>query len=177
MATFNGARVVGGRLNLRASASTSSTILERIPNGTSLNVSDYNQDWLSTSYSGSNGYVMREFIDVSRSSNRSRADVFSTNTLKRGHTGQYIYNLQHYLNRHGAGLGCDGVFGPATEDAVENYQGANGLSVDGEVGINTKTSLLDNTFSVNRNPLTGLSGLASRSIMVTSVQPHDIKKL
>ncbi len=141
-ANFNSSQVVGGSLNLRSSASTSSTILARIPSGTYINVADYNDDWLSVTYNGSNGYVMRQYVDTSRSTNRTKVDVFSNNTLVRGHTGRYIYNLQHYLNRYGAGLTCDGVFGPATETAVKNYQSSHGLSSDGQAGSNTKDSLL-----------------------------------
>ncbi|MDR1262424.1 MAG: peptidoglycan-binding protein [Oscillospiraceae bacterium] len=145
MASFPGARVVGGALNLRASASASATILATIPNNTSLNVSDNNADWLSTTYSGNSGYVVRQYVDTSRSSNRTLANVFSNNTLVRGNTGQYIYNLQHYLNRYGYGLTCDGIFGSGTENAVKGYQNSYGLTADGQVGASTKSDLLTRT--------------------------------
>jgi len=52
-----------------------------------------------------------------------------------------VTELQDLLNTHGAGLGVDGDFGPATFTAVENYQSSHGLSVDGIVGPDTKASL------------------------------------
>lgn len=145
MATFVDARVIGGRLKLRKTASQSAVVLAYIPNDEEITVSDYNADWLSCTFSGNSGYLMREFVDISRSSNRTRADVFGTSTLRRGNEGQYVYNLQHYLNRHGANLACDGIFGGGTETAVENYQSDHGLDCDGLAGANTKDSLLANT--------------------------------
>lgn len=145
MATFSGARVIGGQLKLRKTASQSAVVLAYIPNNTSINVSDYDDTWLSCTYNGSSGYLMRQFVDVSRSTNRTRADVFGTSTLRRGNEGRYVYNLQHYLNRHGAGLTCDGIFGGGTETAVINYQSNNGLDADGLAGANTKDSLLQRT--------------------------------
>jgi len=52
-----------------------------------------------------------------------------------------VTELQDLLNTHGAGLGVDGDFGPATFTAVESYQSSHGLSVDGIVGPATKASL------------------------------------
>lgn len=65
MATFNG-NVVGGSLALRSSASTGSTRLATIPNGTALTVSTIsgNTEWFATSYAGYSGYVVAEFIGI-----------------------------------------------------------------------------------------------------------------
>jgi hypothetical protein len=52
-----------------------------------------------------------------------------------------VTELQDLLNTHGAGLGVDGDFGPATLTGVENYQSSHGLSADGIVGPDTKASL------------------------------------
>jgi hypothetical protein len=48
---------------------------------------------------------------------------------------------QELLNTHGARLGVDGDFGPATLAAVKHYQAGHGLAVDGIVGPKTKASL------------------------------------
>ena len=43
--------------------------------------------------------------------------------------------IQHMLNElTGAGIEEDGVYGPATADAVSSFQAANGLAVNGVVG-------------------------------------------
>ncbi|NLD03303.1 MAG: peptidoglycan-binding protein, partial [Clostridiales bacterium] len=65
------------------------------------------------------------------------------NTLKQGHTGTFVRNLQTDINFTGGG-NCgtpDGVFGPNTKEGVKQYQGNRGLSVDGEAGYSTKTKL------------------------------------
>lgn len=58
---------------------------------------------------------------------------YGHNTLKHGHEGTYVQNLQTDLNAYGFDCGeADGIFGSKTEDAVEKYQGARGLTVDSE---------------------------------------------
>jgi peptidoglycan hydrolase-like protein with peptidoglycan-binding domain len=51
--------------------------------------------------------------------------------------------LQFLLNQHGYSAGTpDGIFGTNTQAAVEKYQKANGLTVDGICGKNTWGKLL-----------------------------------
>lgn len=52
----------GGTLNLRATASSSATILERIPNGTELQVISSNNGWSQVTYNGKEGYVQSSFL-------------------------------------------------------------------------------------------------------------------
>ena len=67
---------------------------------------------------------------------------YGHNTLKRGHRGTYVQNLQIDLNELKFDCGeADGIFGSKTEDAVELYQSKRDLSVDGQAGYNTKTKL------------------------------------
>ncbi len=64
--------------------------------------------------------------------------------IRRGHTGDQVKNLQMLLNATiGTSLTLDGIFGSATEDAVEDFQRAfmGSSSVDGIVGDNTKQAL------------------------------------
>ena len=62
--------------------------------------------------------------------------------LKNGSSGPEVTALQHLLNEHGEVLGVDGIFGPITKAKVQNFQGANGLAVDGIVGAQTWSKLI-----------------------------------
>lgn len=56
---------------------------------------------------------------------------------RQGSEGSGVRTLQEALNRFGAQLATDGDFGPATRQAVEQYQRANGLQADGIAGPQT----------------------------------------
>ena len=62
--------------------------------------------------------------------------------LKLGSRGNEVKALQEKLN-----LKADGIFGPITEEAVKDFQRANGLEVDGIVGADTLSKL---NLSVNK---------------------------
>lgn len=63
-------------------------------------------------------------------------------TLKRGSTGPEVTALQLRLQDLGFDPnGVDGIFGPGTESAVNAFQQANGLAVDGKVGPITRAAL------------------------------------
>lgn len=62
--------------------------------------------------------------------------------LKLGSIGNEVKALQEKLN-----LKADGIFGTITEEAVKDFQRANGLEVDGIVGANTISKL---NLSVNK---------------------------
>ena len=65
--------------------------------------------------------------------------------LKRGAKGDDVKTLQKLLIKAGYSCGkwgADGDFGAATEAAVKRYQKDHGLTVDGECGKNTWTSLI-----------------------------------
>ena len=55
-------------------------------------------------------------------------------TLKQGDTGAEVKTLQEDLNKHGAHLAVDGVFGPLTDAAVKAFQTTEKIAVDGVVG-------------------------------------------
>ena len=71
--------------------------------------------------------------------------VPSTNSdnssLKRGSKGDRVKELQTKLNKLGYNLAVDGSFGPATDNAVKDFQKKYGLTVDGIVGPNTTKKL------------------------------------
>jgi hypothetical protein len=53
-------------------------------------------------------------------------------TIKRGSTGPFVRYLQRKLR-----ITADGIFGPATDQAVRTFQSEKGLTVDGVVGKRT----------------------------------------
>jgi|GEM_PF-1522323 len=61
--------------------------------------------------------------------------------VKRGSRGDRVHDIQEKLNAHGANLEQDGVFGSRTQQAVRDFQRANGLQVDGIVGPETRAAL------------------------------------
>ena len=62
--------------------------------------------------------------------------------VRRGRTGHPVETLQHLLRAHGKNIAVDGMFGPATERAVREFQAARGLAVDGVVGPHTWSALI-----------------------------------
>ncbi|MFB7241700.1 peptidoglycan-binding protein [Streptomyces populi] len=61
----------------------------------------------------------------------------------RGNRGGCVTELQRLLRHFGYSIDVDGDFGPATDSAVRDFQSTHGLSVDGQVGANTKRELYD----------------------------------
>lgn len=62
--------------------------------------------------------------------------------MGRGNQGAAVRSLQSALNRcHGQGLSVDGVYGPATEQAVRNVQAAGGIAQDGVYGPQTRSRM------------------------------------
>ena len=57
--------------------------------------------------------------------------------LKQGSRGDEVGSLQQNLGQLGFSLEADGIFGPATENAVEELQSAFGYDIDGIVGPGT----------------------------------------
>lgn len=52
----------GVGVNLRASQSTSSTILAKIPEGTKVTISSVLSNWYKVSYNGQTGYIARGYL-------------------------------------------------------------------------------------------------------------------
>lgn len=68
--------------------------------------------------------------------------------IKIGSSGPEVVLLQQKFGN----LALDGLFGPLTQKAVENYQSAHGLAADGIVGPLTWASLLQAPVSVVTSP-------------------------
>jgi peptidoglycan hydrolase-like protein with peptidoglycan-binding domain len=61
--------------------------------------------------------------------------------LIKGSRGPAVESLQKLLNKNGANLDADGVFGPKTEAALTQFQQTRGLSASGVAGPQTLTQL------------------------------------
>ena len=66
-------------------------------------------------------------------------------TIFFGKRGEDVKELQIILNRHGASLLVDGIFGQGTERAVKAFQRKNNLVDDGIVGIRTIAKLYESS--------------------------------
>ena len=77
------------------------------------------------------------------------------NLIGYGSSGDSVTELQNNLRAAGYNIAADGVFGNETKAAVEAYQKANGLGVDGIVGNQTGGSL-------------GLSGYSGGTVSTAS---------
>ncbi|WP_170207627.1 peptidoglycan-binding domain-containing protein [Luteibacter pinisoli] len=75
-------------------------------------------------------------------------NVQGTPSLRAGMSGDAIRGLQTHLNElgaadtHGRALTPDGHFGPATRNAVENFQRSHAMTVDGVAGPETQAAVL-----------------------------------
>lgn len=86
-------------------------------------------------------------------------------TLRKGATGDTVKKLQTELNRAGAKLKVDGIFGNDTYNAVVAFQSVRGLTVDGVVGPKTWNELLTVDYSelgkAVKDCITDIQGLPS----------------
>lgn len=87
----------------------------------------------------------------------SREGAGSNALLREGSSGEAVKTLQSQLNQlgisdgRGRALATDGKFGANTEHAVEAFQKANGLKVDGVVGAQTRQAL-DSALQKHQQP-------------------------
>lgn len=84
-----------------------------------------------------------------------------TRTLRRGHSGEDVRQLQLLLRSAGFDpSGADGVFGAKTEDAVKAFQRARGLVADGLAGPLTVAALTSAPANGGTPPGTVAKGLS-----------------
>jgi peptidoglycan hydrolase-like protein with peptidoglycan-binding domain len=79
--------------------------------------------------------ILKETINNYNAANRSKE--FTMRALRRGDTGDPVADLQQMLIDAGYSVGrggADGVFGAGTEQAVLQFQAAQGLDEDGLAG-------------------------------------------
>jgi hypothetical protein len=89
---------------------------------------------------------IREALHAIGQGGRATA-MTASDSLRRGSQGNRVTELQSQLvalnitDAHGRPLSPDGNFGHATQAAVEKFQAAHGMTVDGIVGHRTETAL------------------------------------
>ena len=95
------------------------------------------------------------------------------NVLQTGDKGEEVKKAQTLLKAYGFYTGSlDGVYGPRTARAVENFQKVNGLTVDGKIGPKTNAVLTSggaahNTENLSDNPT---AADASQTAAIKSAQ-------
>ncbi len=107
----------------------------------------YNNMMPSTNEVPANSMSMPNYIPVPISEPTQRNTPVPTSTypiLREGSRGEDVVRLQQLLNNAGYNVGnADGIFGPATTNAVKAFQRDNGLTADGIVGPATWNALVN----------------------------------
>lgn len=107
----------------------------------------YSQGWdCVLRYEGSGGNPQEVPADgVPKNNTRHGTCQIIVPVLAKGDTGPAVAAAQaalHHMHHALGSAGIDGDFGPATETAVRNYQQANGLDADGEIGAETWSKIM-----------------------------------
>lgn len=88
-----------------------------------------------------NAYDRKLAAAYARHASGSRQSAGVDPLLRQGSKGDAVADLQRQLVRLGHSLQIDGLFGPATREAVRRFQKENGLVADGIVGVRTRAAL------------------------------------
>ena len=84
--------------------------------------------------------------------------------VQQGDQGREVKLAQEWLCYHGCSTVVDGVFGPATEVAVENFQRQHKLKISGVVDPTTQTALLSPIAAVQNAIAPGSRALAELTV-------------
>ncbi len=146
-------------VNLRASRSTRSTLLKKIPKGASVTVNDVSGSWAEVVYAGRSGYVMAEFIVLKKVVTPTKTprptptptpipslspeeDAGGYSVLQQGSAGKDVKALQQALIELGFLNGAaDGSFGEGTKNAVIVFQLKNSYPATGIMDANLQAFL------------------------------------
>ena len=74
---------------------------------------------------------------------KATKDAIKKHYLKMGDKGEHVMWLQKALINRGYNIEADGSFGSKTKAAVMSYQKSRGLKVDGYVGVDTHSAIVD----------------------------------
>ena len=143
------------KVNLRASRSTRSTLLKKIPAGARITVKAVKGSWAEVEYKQYSGYVKTDYI-VLKEVKKVKAtatpspvptlspeeDAGGYQILQKGDKGETVTALQEALIELGFLSGkADGSFGPGTERAVISFQQKNDYPATGIMDANIQAFL------------------------------------
>jgi Putative peptidoglycan binding domain len=134
--------------NLRVGDSLTSRIVVTLWQGAQLKgAGTCSQTSCPVAYDGQNLFARRTRLKLPGGAvpiiggGASGSPVAITRTLRRGDEGNDVMRLQEALNRSGAAITIDRTYGRGTRRAVETFQRARGLKVDGVAGPATLQAL------------------------------------
>ena len=129
------ARVSGGTVNVRKSATKDSALLYQLDLGNAVTITGKCGSWYRVSTSKGTGFVMSQYLS-------SLYCIAASRTLQSGQTGSDVKALQERLKALGyLTVAPDGEFGEYTLTAVRAFQKKVGLKSDGIVGHSTLKAL------------------------------------
>ena len=146
------------KVNLRASRSTRSTLLKKIPAGAEITVNAVKGSWAEVKYGKYSGYVKTEYIVLKEVKKTTPVKVTATPSpaptlspeesaggyqiLQKGDEGTSVTSLQEALIELGfLGGKPDGKFGKGTESAVIAFQQKNDYPATGIMDANIQAFL------------------------------------
>jgi peptidoglycan hydrolase-like protein with peptidoglycan-binding domain len=97
-------------------------------------------------------------------------DLKLEKNLKRGNRGEKVKLIQEWLKFHRLHMVIDGIFGPATDYAVRQFQRKKNLGVDGIVGPITFSALVNPMKEVLKSIEPG--NRSSRQLVVAHAKQH-----
>lgn len=143
------------KVNLRASRSTRSTLVKKIPKGASITVKAVKGSWAEVTYGKYSGYVITDYIVLKEVKKVKETptptpvptlspeeDAGGYQALQKGDKGESVTALQEALIELGFLTGkADGKFGGGTEKAVIAFQQKNNYPATGIMDANIQAFL------------------------------------
>ncbi len=143
------------KVNLRASRSTRSTLVKKIPKGAEITVKAVKGSWAEVTYGKYSGYVMTDYINLKEVKKvkvtptptpvptlSPEEDAGGYQVLQKGDKGDSVTALQEALIELGFLTGkADGKFGGGTEKAVIAFQQKNDYPATGIMDANIQAFL------------------------------------
>ncbi len=145
-------KITDGYLNLRSSASTSSSVVTTLSDGQAVTILGTSGDWYKvtaivngTTYTG---YAKSEYITVGAAVTPAKEEcpyTEPTATVRQGDSGESVKWVQWHLYKLGylEKNDIDGDFGPTTLAAVISFQEDSNLDADGLVGALSRAAMIE----------------------------------